>query len=103
MRLFTLEFSVHVSSRAVNRPYTAVPSTHHSYDPSVFIPCLKLFLQILSIVAFLFFIRIDSTDSPDCYRYFGAYPFFFTFQFFSLSTFLVVGSVRQIKLTYVSF
>ena len=34
------------------------------------------------------------------YRYFWAYPFLF---FFSFSHFLVVSSVRQIKLTYVSF
>jgi len=38
-----------------------------SLPPHSFIPGLKLpFLQILLTVAYLFFFRTDSTDSPDC-------------------------------------
>jgi len=53
----------------------SIPSSPHS-----FIPGLKIFLQILPTVAFIFFFRTDSTDSPrTVYRYFCAYAFFFTF------------------------
>jgi len=46
----------------------SVPSTRHSHHPSPlhsFIPGLNLpFLRILPTIAFLFFFRTDSTDSP---------------------------------------
>ena len=41
-------------------------------------------------------------DSPDFDCYFGAYPFIL-FSFFSVLHFLVVVSVRYIKLTHVGF
>ena len=66
--------------------------------PQSFIPGLKPFLQILPIVPFLFFFRTDCTDSPDCLPISVFY--FLVFLFFH---FLVVGSVRYIKLTHVSF
>jgi len=54
-----------------------------------------LFLQILPTVAFLNFFRASQpTDSPDCL------PILLSI---SLFYFLVVGSVRWIKLTHVSF
>ena len=58
------------------------------------------FLQILPIVAFYFFFRTDSTDSRTVNQYVWAYPFLLVFFLFHFLTF---GSMRQIKLTYVSF
>ena len=64
-------------------------ATHHSHHPPPlhsFIPGLKSsLLQILPIVASCFFSRTESTDSPNYYRYFWAYPFlFFSSSFFLL-------------------
>jgi len=42
-------------------------------------------LHILPTVAFLFFFRTDSTDSPDCLPILLFLPFFFTFYFFSVT------------------
>ena len=48
----------------------SVPSTHNSHHPSPLTLSFQAwnltFLQILSTLAFLFFFRTDSTDSPDC-------------------------------------
>ena len=65
---------------------------HHPLTPSF--QALNLpFLQILPTVAFLFFFRTGSTDSPECLPTLLCISIFFTFTFFS---FLVVGSVRRV-------
>ena len=51
------------------------------------------FLQILPIVAFLFFFRTDYTDSPDCLAILLSLSVFY-FLVFMFFHFLVVGSVR---------
>jgi len=56
-------------------------------------------MQILPIVAFLFFFTTDSTDSPDTSEHIS----FFYFLVYLFSHFLVFDSVRYIKLIYVSF
>ena len=73
------------------------PSPTHS-----FIPGLKpSFSANPSHCSLSFFLRDWLRDSPDFYSYFWAYPFLlFSFLFLH---FLVVVSVRQIKLTRVSF
>ena len=46
----------------------SVPSTHHFHHPlplHSFTPYFP-FLQILPTIAYLFFFRTDTTDSPDC-------------------------------------
>ena len=58
-------------------------------------------LWSLPTVAFFFFFRTDSTDSPDCSLILLSISVFYFLVF--LSTFSVVGSVQWIKLTYVSF
>jgi len=47
--------------------------------------------------------NIDSTDSPDCLPILLSIPVFYFLFFFGFFHFSVVGSVRQIKLTCVSF
>ena len=63
-----------------------------------------LFLHFLPTVAFLFFFGTDSTDSPD-YVCTDTSEHMFIFYFsFSVFHFLVVGSVRWIRLhTHVGF
>jgi len=52
-------------------------------------------------VAFLFFFRTDSTDSPDCLVILLCISAFLLFSF-SVFHFIVVGSVPQITLTHVT-
>ena len=53
-------------------------------------------------MAFLFFFRADFTDSPDCLPILLSIPVFY-FVVFLFFHFLVLGSVRYIKLTHASF
>jgi len=56
--------------------------------PHTFIQGLNLpFLQILPAVAFLFFYRIDSADSPDCLPILLSISVFYFLFFFCFSTF----------------
>ena len=83
----------------------SVPWTRESHSSPIrsFIPGLiPFFLQILPTVAFLFFFRTDSRDSPDCLPILLSISVFYILVFL-FPTFLIVGSVRQIKLTRVSF
>ena len=52
------------------------------------------FLQIIPTVAFLFFFRTDSMDSPDCLPTLLSISVFYFLVFFMFFHFLVVGSVR---------
>ena len=67
----------------------SVLSTHNSHHPSpltlLFQAWNLTFLQILPTLAFLFFFRTDSTDSPDCLRILLSISVFH--YFFSVSTF----------------
>jgi len=79
-------------------------ATHHSHHPPPlhsFIPGLKSsLLQILPIVASRFFSRTESTDSPNYYRYFWAYPFLFfssSFFFYASSAFTLRKGTRPEK------
>jgi len=59
------------------------------------------YVTVTLCVAFLFFSRTDSMDSPDCFTHTCRHIRFlvFSFSFFSV---LVVGSVWHMKLTHMS-
>ena len=67
----------------------SIPSPPHSFIPGLNLP----FLQILTIIAFLFF-GADSTDSVDCLPTLVRISVFLLFSFSVFLHFLVVGSVR---------
>jgi len=77
----------------------SIPSPPHSFVPAQNIH----FLQILPTVASFFFLETDHMDSPDCLLTLLSISVFYVLVFFLFFRFLVVGSVRQIKLTHVSF
>ena len=97
---------MHAHATARNCQFPSVPSAHHSHHPSPphsFIPGLKLsFSANPSQRTLLFFFRTDSTLSLDCLLIVLSIHFF-KFLLFLFFHFLVVGSMRLIKLTYVSF
>jgi len=84
-------------------PLTVILIIIYFLSPTLsFIPDLNLpFLQIIPTAAFLFLLQDWLHDSPDFYCYFRAYPFLLST--FSVLHFLVVVSVRYIKLTHVGF
>jgi len=64
----------------ISRP---IPSPPHSFITGLDVP----FLLILPTVAFLFFVKTDSTDSPDCLPILLSISVFHFLVFFLLSTF----------------
>ena len=77
----------------------------YSITHSLFLSRLKTFLLYKSfpLQPFLsFYLKIYYMDSPDCLLLFLGISVFY-FQFFLFLYFIVVGSVRQIKLTHVGF
>ena len=72
----------------------SIPSPHHSFTPG-----LKPSFSVnpsVPTVAFLFFFRTDSKDSPDCLLILLSIPVFLLFSS-SVFLFLVVGSVAVLR------
>ena len=108
-RLFlNSSYLVHIMSilRSRNEKNVTIFHCCHSITHSLFHSRLKNlpFLQILPTAALpFFFLNIHYVDSADCLLLFLSISVFYFLFFFQFLHFLVVGSVRQIKLTHVGF